>query len=641
MDAPIATRYICYVSPGERSDTLAGREVGGYEIDILLGRGGMGAVYRARDVELGRTVALKVLAPEFANNERFRERFLRESKLAASLDHPHIVPIFQAGEAEGVLFLAMRYVEGTDLARLVADEGPLDPGRVIALAEQAASALDAAHEQGLVHRDVKPSNMLIARSAGREHCYLADFGLTKRTGSISGLTATHHVAGTLDYIAPEQIRGAEVDARTDVYSLACVLHECLTAAPPFERATDVAVLWAHVHEEPPLVTSRRPELPKAIDAVLARGLAKEPGDRYASCGELVAAARSAFAPEHVIARPSRLRATMFAVAALAVGAAIAVGAFLAFGRGSETGVTVTPNSVAVIDPATNEVVDDINVGVDPEAIAVGRNAVWVANKEDETVSRIDPKTRLVGGAIHLDDYPTDLVLGGGDLWVALGSSTAVQRVPAASNHALPPIAALGKAPACGSPGSSVAFGGGFVWYACEFADLGRVDPGARTGTSIGYDSGILESASSANPAFTDVAYGLGRVWLVNKSENAVIEIDDGRFVRPISVGAGPVAIAVGQNSLWVACFDDDTVWRIAIHEPGQPPTLRSITVGDGPADVAVGEGAVWVLNRNDGTVSRIDPDRNEVVATIEIGHEPRRVAAGGNAVWVSVAAPEK
>src|SRR5215216_665594 len=268
-------------------DQRVGTSVAGFRIERLLGRGGMGAVYLAEDTALARKVALKLLSPELAENERFRERFLRESRLAASLDHPHIVPIFQAGEADGVLFLAMRYVEGTDLSRLVAEEGPLEPERVVTLVEQAASALDAAHEQGLVHRDVKPSNMLIARSAGREHCYLADFGLTKRTGSISGLTATHQVVGTLDYVAPEQIRGAEVGARADVYSLACVLHECLTAQPPFERATDVAVLWAHVHEEPPLVTSRRPELPKALDSVLARGLAKEPGDRYASCGELV------------------------------------------------------------------------------------------------------------------------------------------------------------------------------------------------------------------------------------------------------------------------------------------------------------------------------------------------------------------
>jgi YVTN family beta-propeller protein len=642
MDVSGTTRYIRYVSPEERSDTLVGSEVGGYQVDFLLGRGGMGAVYRARDADLGRTVALKVLAPEFAGNERFRERFLRESRLAASLDHPHIVPIFRAGEADGVLFLAMRYVEGTDLSRLVEEEGPLDPGRVVALVEQAASALDAAHEQGLVHRDVKPSNMLIARSGGREHCYLADFGLTKRTGSISGLTATRQVVGTLNYIAPEQIRGGETDARADVYSLACVLHECLTAEPPFERATDVAVLWAHVHEEPPLITSRRPELPKAVDPVLARGLAKEPGDRYASCGELVAAVRNALAPEPANAPRRPLRAAMVAVAALVVGAAIALGAFLAFGRGSAA-VTVVPNSVAVIDPATNKLVADVHVGVGPDAVAVGRNAVWVANTEDDTVSRIDPKTRrLVGGAIHLKDYdyPTDLAVGEDAVWVALGPSTAVTRITAAENVALKPIPALGEGAACGSPPASVAFGGGFVWYACESGDLGRVDPKAGTGTEIGYAAGILESASAVEPAFTDVAFGLDRLWLVNRSANTVIELKESRAVGPITVGPGPVAIAVGQRSLWIACFDDDSVWRIDIPGPGQPATPTRIPVGEGPADVAVGENAVWVVNRNDRTVSRIDPERNKVVATIAIGHEPRRIATGGKAVWVSVAVPK-
>ncbi len=266
----------------------------------------------------------------------------------------------------------------------------------------------------------------------------------------------------------------------------------------------------------------------------------------------------------------------------------------------------------------------------------------MANTEDETVSRIDPKTRrLVGGASHLDDYPSDLAVGAEGVWVALGSSTAVQRVLAASNAALPPVPALGEAPACGSPTASVAFGGGFVWYACEFADLGRVDLRTGIGTEIGYDAGILESASAVNPAFTDVAYGLGRLWLVNRAANAVIELEASRAVRTITVGQGPVAIAVGRGSLWIACFDDDTVWRIEIPGPGQPPALTSIPVGDGPSDVALGEGAVWVVNRNDGTVSRIDPDRNEVVATIAIGREPRRVAAGGAAVWVSVGAPEK
>ena len=193
----------------------------------------MGAVYRAEEAGLGRKVALKVIAPELAQDERFRERFLRESRIAASLDHPHIVPIYQAGEQDGVLFLAMRYVEGYDLAKLVAENGALEPKRAVELLSQVAEALDAAHEKGLVHRDVKPSNVLVAVSAGREHCYLGDFGLTKRTGSLSGVSAVGEVVGTLEYVAPEQITGDPLDERADVYSLACVLYECLTGQAPF------------------------------------------------------------------------------------------------------------------------------------------------------------------------------------------------------------------------------------------------------------------------------------------------------------------------------------------------------------------------------------------------------------------------
>ena len=278
---------------GRSTDAVVGSELAGYQIEALIGRGGMGAVYRAEELSLGRKVALKVIAPELAEDSRFRERFLRESRIAASLDHPHIVPIFKAGDEDGALFLAMRYVEGTDLAKLLRDGGALDPRRAIDLLEQVAEALDAAHEKGLVHRDVKPSNVLVAVAGGKEHCYLADFGLTKRTGSLSGISAPGDVVGTLEYVAPEQITGDDVEARADLYSLGCVLYECLTGQPPFPRATDVALLWAHVHEEAQRPSEVRPELPKAIDGVLGRALAKEPGRRYESAGELVAAARSA------------------------------------------------------------------------------------------------------------------------------------------------------------------------------------------------------------------------------------------------------------------------------------------------------------------------------------------------------------
>ena len=189
------------------SDPLPGSEIAGFRLEALLGRGGMGAVYRAEDARLGRKVALKLLVPELAQSDRFRDRFLRESQIAASLDHPHIVPIYAAGDADGQLYLAMRYVEGYDLRELIARESPLDPQRALRLVDQVADALDAAHERGLIHRDVKPANVLIAERAGREHCYLTDFGLTKQTSSISGLTGTGELVGTVEYVSPEQIRG--------------------------------------------------------------------------------------------------------------------------------------------------------------------------------------------------------------------------------------------------------------------------------------------------------------------------------------------------------------------------------------------------------------------------------------------------
>ncbi len=459
------------------SELASGTTVAGYQIERLIGRGGMGSVYRADEEGLGRKVALKVIAPELAQDERFRERFLRESRIAASLDHPHIVPIFQAGDQDGALFLAMRYVEGTDLGKLVQKEGALDPARAISILEQVAEALDAAHEKGLVHRDVKPSNILIAVAAGKEHSYLADFGLTKRTGSLSGVSAPGDVVGTLEYVAPEQIKGDEVDGRADLYSLACVLYECLTGQPPFPRATDVALLWAHVHEEPQRPSEVRLELPKAIDAVLGRALSKDPGRRYASAGELVAAARSSLGLVETAAVPSsRLRwAVPSAVLALVV---VAVAGFL-LTRGSGGLSTVSPNSVGVIDPASNELVAEVPVGIDPESVAVGAGAVWVANVGDQTVSRIDPAdTASRPNTIAVDDYPSDLVVGAGSVWVALGALAELARINPEQNDAASPIPALGP---CGAPRASVTFGAGAVWFACQASDLGRIDP--RTGTA--------------------------------------------------------------------------------------------------------------------------------------------------------------
>ncbi|MEU5317814.1 serine/threonine-protein kinase [Streptomyces sp. NPDC021056] len=279
-----------------RPSELIGRQVAGYRIEREIGRGGMAVVYRARDLRLDRTVALKLLAPELARNDTFRRRFTHESRAAAAIDHPHIVPVFEAGETDGVLYIAMRYVEGSDLRHLLDRRGPLAPAVALRIAAQIASALDAAHEHGLVHRDVKPGNILVARGTDSdhpEHSYLTDFGLTKKSLSLTGFTTVGQFVGTLDYVAPEQISGKPVDGRCDVYGFACVVYESLAGHPPFRRDDDMALLWAHQYDDPPPLTESRPDLAPDVDAVFARGLAKSPDARYDSCLAFVAALRAA------------------------------------------------------------------------------------------------------------------------------------------------------------------------------------------------------------------------------------------------------------------------------------------------------------------------------------------------------------
>ncbi|HLG08912.1 MAG TPA: protein kinase [Gaiellaceae bacterium] len=273
-------------------DPRVGTELAGYRIESLLGWGGMSVVYLAEDLRLKRRVALKLLAASLAEDESFRGRFLRESELAASIDHPNIVPIYEAGTTEDLLFIAMRYVEGRDLKERL-QRGRLDPADAIGILAQVASALDAAHARGLVHRDVKPSNVLLdtgARPDGSDHVYLADFGLTTRVSEEAGIGDDGRLMGTIDYVAPEQIAGEEIDGRADVYSLGCVLYECLVGQPPFRSDSDLAVVFAHLETESPPPSAGRPELPAALDAVIARALAKEPEQRYPSCREFVRAA---------------------------------------------------------------------------------------------------------------------------------------------------------------------------------------------------------------------------------------------------------------------------------------------------------------------------------------------------------------
>ena len=275
------------------ADPRLGTLLGDYRIEQLIGRGGMGIVYRAEQLGLGRQVALKVISPELAQDPDFRERFKRESRLAAGIDHPNVIPIHEAGEADGLLYISMRYVEGTDLRALIRREGRLRPDRAAAIVGEVAGALDAAHARGLVHRDVKPANVLIAGSPPAEHAYLSDFGLVKQVGVSGGITGTGQWVGTLDYVSPEQIEGRRVDARADVYALGCVLHQALTGSVPFPRDSDVAKMYAHLNEPPPSCCASVPGIPDPLDHVVQRAMAKDPDQRFPSAGDLARAAGAA------------------------------------------------------------------------------------------------------------------------------------------------------------------------------------------------------------------------------------------------------------------------------------------------------------------------------------------------------------
>ncbi len=353
--------------------------IAGYRIDGLLGRGGMGVVYRAEHLRLHRPVALKLLAPEIAEDERFRARFLRESELAASLDHPNIIPIYDAGEEDGLLYIAMRHVGGTDLRAVLRETGRLSPERVVPIIRQVADALDHAHSHGLVHRDVKPGNILVV-SDPADHCYLCDFGLTKSANSIADPASSGHLAGTVDYVAPEQITGAGADARSDLYSLACVAWECLTGAPPFHRDSDLATLWAHVNDAPPQIDPAL-DMPPGVEETLQRALSKHSADRQGTCREVARALGDAFAgatreivTETAPAAPSRsrTRVAIGALAALTIAAAAALGLWSTTRPNGAPAVghvqrapTPVPNAIVQIDPSTLKQLGSIRLTAAP------------------------------------------------------------------------------------------------------------------------------------------------------------------------------------------------------------------------------------------------------------------------------------
>jgi YVTN family beta-propeller protein len=612
------------------TDPRIGSELLGYRIEALLGRGGMGVVYRAYDARLKRSVALKLVAPELSEDVRFRERFLTESELAASLEHPNVVPIHDAGEVEGHLYLAMRHVEGTDLKSLLHEEGALEPKRALALLTQVADALDAAHKRGLVHRDVKPSNVLLD---SQEHVYLADFGLSRRLTDEGIPGGQGFSLGTPAYVAPEQIEGGQVDGRADLYSLGCLLYECLTGEAPFRRDSELAVLWAHAQEEPPKASVRNPALPKAIDAVVARAMAKEPNERYATGAELVGAAREALGLRELVVVRDR-RPFLLSTVGLLVATAAALAGFLLTRGGSAPPSPSTKPTLAIkadslqrIDAKSNRLAATIRVGSRPSSVAVGEGAVWVTSQDDRTVSRIDPKADRVSMTNSAGADPTHVAAGEGAVWVSNGNDGTLVRLDPRTLRIVHTFLPGGEGSYCGP----VAVGDGAVWVVSETVSgsgLTRISP----------DDNSTARVAGVPPCTSDVAVEEGAVWLAGGGVvgvSAVSRVDpvELKVVASIPLAFLPADIAADGQGVWVVDTRDDSVVRIS---PKTNRVVGTVRVGDGPFAVAAGEGSVWTANLDAGTVSRINPKTGKVVATIRVGPRPTDVAAGEGGVWVIV-----
>jgi YVTN family beta-propeller protein len=639
------------------ADPRLGTRLAGYRIQALLGRGGMGVVYLAEQLGPRRPVALKLLSAPVATSAAFRERFLRESELAAAIDHPNVLPVYDAGETDGVLWIAMRYVDGIDLAALLAREGPLAPGPALALGGQVAGALDAAHARGLVHRDVKPANILLAVEEGAvTQAWLADFGLTRRVGGARGLTVSGQVLGTIDYVAPEQVGGGRVDGRADQYSLGCVLFECLTGVVPFRRDSELAVLWAHVNDPSPRIGEHRPDLPAALDDAIGRALAKAPGDRHPSCGALVAAAQAALdgtAPvgvRHRLRRPAGRRAgrgrrrpwasglarrpvPVLATAALVVALVVAAILMARDGRAPAGPAAPTPaaDHAVRIDPATFRTVAAVAVDTDPAAVVGGGGLVWVANRQDGTVTVVDPGTNRVqetlpaSGSGPIGESGPGLAFASGSLWVANAVQRQVTRVEPDADPISIPVNARPNALAA-APNSDT------VWVAAQTqGGRGLLAP-IDTGTNeVGRPIPLRHA-----PTGLTVTPDARTVWLATGSDHVLHRVDAsaGRVVEQLELPQAPDQVAFGDGAVWVTSSSSDAVLRI---NPTTSKVQAPIRVGNGPGGITFGADRVWVANREDGTISTIDPQSNQV-GTLHLGFRPAAVAVEQRAVWVALAA---
>jgi sugar lactone lactonase YvrE len=650
-----------------------------HRIEGLAGRGGMGVVYRARDLDLDRIVALKVIAPALAEEPDFRARFVAESKAAASIEHPHVIPVYYAGEREGVLFIVMRYVDGPDLRALVRAEGRLDPDRAALIVAQVGGALDAAHAHGLVHRDVKPANVLLG---AEDHAYLTDFGLTKREASTGGLSRPGGWVGTLGFVAPEQIRGERVDARTDVYALGCVLVHALTGGAPFVRESDEATLWAHLNAPPPTDL-----VPPEFASVVQRALSKDPGDRYPSAGDLgraacAAAGRTSFTgPERNVARgaaapegtpPTAATArvslpphegethvsppeaheqtavtTADRGAALArrplviagVGLAVLAGVIAAIvlgggGDGDDRAGSPTTATTTATTPAVqpSRIGPRDPVAREPNSITVTKDRVFVLSNKDGRIVVLDASTGEPVRQIPTSQGGTAVTAGFGSIWALKESTDMLLRYKRSNGNRIGPAIqiAVGERPVIVTAGEKA------VWVGVRQLD------GRRNGSG---ESLVRILPNLTKPAQTpidipggvgDVAVGEGAVWVTNTFSSSVTRVDPNDLddLRQIRIGGTPNGVAVGEGSVWVAVEQEKALVRVS---PRKRKRTGSVKLGVIPTRVTVGGGSVWVTARGANRLFRIDPKTMKIRERIETDSEPFALdVTRGNYVYVTL-----
>jgi protein kinase-like protein len=586
----------------ELTQVTIGSVFAGYVIEDVIGRGGMGVVYRARQSRPERTVALKVLTPEFAQDTSFRQRFERECQIAASIDHPNIVPIFEVNEEGGLLFLSMRYVHGADLGAHM-KAGPISMARTVEIIAQVADALDAAHHAGLVHRDIKPGNILLSEG-GRGHVYLSDFGLSKRTTSYGGLTETGQWVGTPDYVAPEQINAGEIDGRVDVYALGCVLYEALTGTVPYPQDETVAKLWAHMSLPPPSLQGKAPGIPWRMDEVIQRAMAKPPAYRFASAGDLARAAAAA-AADRAVDEPER---------SVARGAAAPV---------DRAAAALTTNEVDQSDPTGARTASETQgAPADAGLTKIATTGGGVTTRAGDRRSRTRVKQVWHGRSL-----PRNWIWAAGALVVAVAVAAAVIGLGGSSNSRSTP-GALGEV-SVGGDVQDLAVVGNAVYVTEPGKNrVIRIDAGRRA-----VASGSLRGTAAPG----QIAATPGRVWVTNPFSGTVTRFDSkrsgARRPKVIKVGGSPEGLAIGFGKLWVISGVSDVLTRIDLateRVEGVPVKLaRGVTA------VATGAGGVWTASSDAGVLSRIDPNSPESQPkTVSLSKGSDVIATGGSAVWV-------